>query len=363
MRHVRNGPELKADRVVTSVRPGGSPRPADAQGRLCRDLDDDIVLVETSALILANSPRLQGENPRHTRLLAQTDATLPPILVHQATMQVIDGIHRVRAAQIKGESTIAARFYDGTEDTAFILAVEQNVTHGLPLSLADRKAAATRILTSHPNWSDRTIAASTGLSDRTVRTIRQRSTADSPRLNARADHADTITRIGRDGRARPMNCADGRRRASQILAEEPTCPLRTVAETAGVSLGTAHDVRERIRRGDDPATLQRGRTAPATRSALPHSPIIATSDRDPRSILEALKKDPSLKFTDAGRYVLRWLCSHALEPQDWEVLLPKVPAHSTQLVAELARSTADAWRDLAHELEQRSHRETPHSAV
>jgi ParB-like chromosome segregation protein Spo0J len=315
-----------------------------------------IVLVETSALILDGSPRLQGEDTTHTRLLAETDATLPPILVHRATMRVIDGIHRVRAAQIKNETTIAAQFYDGSEDAAFVLAVEQNIAHGLPLSLADRKVAAARIITSHPNWSDRAIAASTGLSARTVRTIRERSTAESPQSNARGDRGDRVERIGRDGRTRPMNGAEGRHHASQIIAEQPTVALRAVAKAAGVSLGTAHDVLERILRGDDPVPAKQRVASSSARLAArrkPNRSVMASSNRDLQSILGSLRNDPSLRFTDAGRCLLRWLCSHAIEPKDWEPVLESVPPHCTKVIAELARSFADAWQEFARELEQR----------
>lgn len=315
-----------------------------------------VVMVEISALILDGSPRLQGEDTAHIRLLAETDATLPPILVHRATMRVIDGIHRVCAAQIKGETTISAQFYDGDGDAAFVLAVERNVTHGLPLSPTDRKAAAARIITSHPNWSDRAIAASTGLSDRTVRTIRQRSTAESSQLNDLAERSDRVERIGRDGRTRPLNSMEGRHRASQIIAEQPTVALRVVAKTAGISLGTAQDVRARMLRGDDPVPAKQRitrRSARLTMQRKPNRSVLAGSNRDLQSMLDSLRKDPSLKLTDAGRYMLRWLSSHAIEPKDWEPLLESIPPYCTKMIAELARGSADAWQKFARELEQR----------
>ncbi|MFD0433138.1 ParB N-terminal domain-containing protein, partial [Streptomyces chartreusis] len=93
---------------------------------------------------------------------------MPPIIVHRDSMRVIDGLHRLRAAQLRGHSTIAVTFYDGTEADAFVLAVESNVRHGLPLSLPDRKRAAVRIIATHPQWSDRKIASVTGISPATV---------------------------------------------------------------------------------------------------------------------------------------------------------------------------------------------------
>lgn len=330
-----------------SSSPGGPPQRTDSY---------PVVMVDVSALKLDGSPRLQGEDTEHTRLLTEVDVALPPILVHQETMRVIDGIHRVRATQIKGNATIAAQFYEGDEDAAFLLAVERNVAHGLPLSLADRKAAAARIVASHTNWSNRAIAASTGLSDWTVQTIRECSTAESSKLNARADGGHSVERIGRDGRVRPMNSAERRHRASQIIAEQPTLALRAVAEAAGISLGTAHDVRERMRRGNDPAPTTKQIAASSARLTeqpeLNHA-AMTSPKRDLQSIMYSLRRDPSLRFTDAGRRMLRWLHSRAIVPKDWERLLEGIPDHCAMMIAQIAHSSADAWRDFARELEQR----------
>src|SRR6266700_1793568 len=156
-------------------------------------LDDNSPTVSIETLSLEGSPRLAGVNQNHVARLAEIDTPLPPILVHRRTMRVIDGMHRLRVAELKGRDQIAVEFFDGDDQEAFLLSVKQNVTHGLPLSLADRKAAAARILGWNREFSDSSIAAMTGLSDKTVAAVRKRSTSDIPRLNAR---------IGRDGRSR-----------------------------------------------------------------------------------------------------------------------------------------------------------------
>jgi ParB-like chromosome segregation protein Spo0J len=99
-----------------------------------------------ASLLPADSPRLAGEDPHHTQMLADSESTLPPILVHRATMQVIDGMHRLNAAILRGEKTIRARFFEGATAQAFVLAVQSNIAHGLPLTTADREAAAARII-------------------------------------------------------------------------------------------------------------------------------------------------------------------------------------------------------------------------
>lgn len=160
--------------------------------------------VRINELKNADSPRLCGEDLEHIRVLAEMET--PPILVHRQTMRVIDGMHRLRAAELNGRSRIEVEFFDGSEADAFVRAVEANIAHGLPLAMADRKAAALRIIRSHPDMSNREIARCVGLSDKTVAMIR-RSSADIPHSNVRK---------GADGRVRPLGASEGRLRAARV---------------------------------------------------------------------------------------------------------------------------------------------------
>src|SRR5947207_6223921 len=94
------------------------------------------------SVLVADSPRLAGADVDHIRMLAGVDAKLPPIIVHCPSLRIIDGTHRLGAALLRGDDTIEARLFDGSEHEAFLLAVKENITHGLPLSLPDRMAAA-----------------------------------------------------------------------------------------------------------------------------------------------------------------------------------------------------------------------------
>lgn len=185
----------------------------------------DMLAVETVPLMALLAPaisvRRNGESLAHVRLLADAETDLPPIVVHRPTMRVIDGMHRLRAAALRGSTEIEVRFYEGGEMDAFVLAVQANVTRGLPLSLAERTEAAARIVVSHPNWSDRLIATATGLAPTTVAGIRQRSTESMARVDGR---------IGKDGRVRPTNSAEGRRRVRTVMAERPGASLREIAK-------------------------------------------------------------------------------------------------------------------------------------
>lgn len=302
-----------------------------------------------SSLLPADSPRLAGEDMQHARLLADSDAELPPILVHRKTLQVIDGMHRLRAAVLRGENEIRVRYFDGGEDAAFVIAVEANIAHGLPLSLADREAAAARILKSHPQWSDRAIAAVAGLSAKTVGAIRSGATADLPQLHSR---------IGRDGRVRPLNSADGRRRASELFRLRPNASLRTIAREAGISAGTARDVRERMRRGEDPIP-PRQRDNSGAKPSTPERDLRrgvaagrVSRSRDRATILRNFRRDPSVRFTDTGRNLLRWLDARAIGVDGWESVVRAIPPHCAYVIADLACAIAEEWLGVAEYLRQ-----------
>ncbi|MEU6122477.1 ParB N-terminal domain-containing protein [Streptomyces sp. NPDC047123] len=313
-------------------------------------------LVRVDTLVLSDSPRLDAEDADHVRLLAEAGDCLPPIIVHRSTLRVIDGVHRVRAAVLNGRTEIAARLLDCDLPDAFVLSVRANTTHGLPLSRVERAAAAARIVLTHPQWSDSSVAACTGLSDKTVSRLRARS--------ADAGAARSGTRIGRDGRVRPLDSALHRRHAAAIFLERPDAGLREVARATGLSPATVRDVRRRIERGEDPVP-SRYRTAPdeggrsrATAAGLrpPATarivPAAAAVDR--QKLLAKLSEDPSLRHNEAGRRALRFLHHYSIDGDSIETLGSGLPCHWAPEVADLARSCAETWSELAAQLQQRA---------
>ncbi len=308
-----------------------------------------VVTVPVSFPQPGESPRLAGEDQAHVAWLAETETPLPPILVDRHSMRVIDGMHRLRAAMSNGRETIDVEFFDGSAADAFLRAVEANVRHGLPLSQADRHAAATRIIASHPHMSDRAIAESAGLAARTVATIRRRCPDEVPQLNAR---------VGRDGRVRPLDSIEGRRRAADILAEHPRASLREVARAAGVSPATARDVRKRLERGEEPAQARSGAAASddsakpgATRPARRTVRIVQVA---PAFVLDKLLRDPSLRSSEQGRWLLRLLQHNAAGAQKWPGVASGLPPHCTALVGQLARQYSQMWLDLAQQMDERT---------
>jgi hypothetical protein len=297
-----------------------------------------------SSLLPADSPRQAGEDIQHTRMLARIDERLPPIIVHRSTMRVIDGMHRLGAALLRGDEMIEVRLFEGSEKDAFLLAVHSNIEHGLPLSPADRISAAERIVTSHPTWSDRAIALAAGISARAVGNIRGR-------LQVGRDADIVRMRIGRDGRVRPLDNSEGRLKASAIIEERPRASLREIAREAGISASTVRDVRHRVERGEDPVPQKwrrRDSAEPgeATVNRLPEGPGLA-------SMLQGLQTDPSLRFTESGRGLLRWVLARAIRSDERVGVVDKVPPHCSYIMVNVARACADEWLKLANALEQR----------
>jgi hypothetical protein len=154
-------------------------------------------------------------------------------------------------------------------------------------------------------------------------------------------------RVGRDGRSRPLNSAASRILAGYLIRENPDIPLRKVASAAGIAPSTALDVRTRVREGLDPVPKalrrkeRRGSAPEAERSEFQWEPA-----------LRRLRVDPSLRFTEAGRVLLRLFDARLLSPDGRTTLTKNIPAHCTQAIAQLARLVGDAWLELAAELER-----------
>ncbi|MGH3167490.1 MAG: ParB N-terminal domain-containing protein, partial [Trebonia sp.] len=321
--------------------------PADAAGAArgalsqIADAVSEVIAVPIMSLRAADSPRLNGEDKAHIMRLAETETHLPPILVDRRTMRVIDGMHRLMAASLQGRETIDVRFFEGSEADVFLRAVTENIAHGLPLSQADRRSAAERIIASHPHMSDRAIGHSAGLAAKTVAAIRRRSSEGLPQSNVR---------VGRDGRVRPLDSGAARRRAAEMLTEQPSASLRDVARVAGISPATVLDVRKRLERGESPvpekAAANAARAGAARGGAVarpaggglqvagphtgPHTgdgtaiPAQAGArfpvrrdprggaQADPAAVVEKLLRDPSLRNNEVGRGMLRLLHINAM---------------------------------------------------
>jgi hypothetical protein len=298
------------------------------------------VAVAVAHLTVAYSPRSRGVSTAHVQRLMETGGDWPPLLVQRRRHLVIDGAHRLAAAQAIGLTTVAAVFFEGSDDEARIEAIRCNRDHGLPLTLPDRKRAATDLIARHADWSDGRVAEICSLSPKTVASLRCVDRAEP------VGPPEIGSRLGRDGKRHPIGPRPARERVAQALADDPGASLRTIAARVGVSPETVRTVR---RAGLTPAP------APAPAPAPP-------SDRLPTIDPELLgtgggrnpwSRDRSLTSTEDGVRFAAWF--DRLEVDEaalWEHP-HAVPKSRTYLVVDEARRRARFWADFADRVEGR----------
>jgi hypothetical protein len=343
------------------------------------------VSVPVSSLVPGFHLRQDGTDAAHVRLLADAagSARLPSILVQRCGTRIIDGMHRVEVAKLRGEWNIRARIVDCTDEEALVLAVKSNTLHGLPLTRADRISSAKRILADHADWSDRSVAVITGLSAKAIASLRNSSTGEIPFSGKR---------LGRDGKRRPIVPSEGRRRAAEYISAHPDASLREVARETDVSLGTVHDVRERMRLGHEqhghvpgrparqaaaaqtelapaggpgPATAETAPAGPAPAGRAPAGPVVtsppirsihaAVAARGAQrvawsAVAAKLAGDPTIRYTEGGRAFLRWMSGHSMQSDEWREFVDAIPQHWLDEVSRIAVSMSEEWRQFADRL-------------
>lgn len=280
------------------------------------------------------SARTGPEDVRHAQILVEAFAYLPPVVVHRKSMAVIDGNHRVLAARMLKRPTIPAVFFDGDEDEAYVEAVRHNVAHGRPLNLQERERAASHLIATHPDWSDRRISEVCGLAPQTVARRRRSATVPNGQLS----------RVGRDGKSRPTDPAAVRLYVAELLAARPTASLREIAVTAGSSEATVRDVRERLRQGESPLPRTQSEHH---RCSRPSDPPAALGGQ------ACWSEDTALRSTPSGKDFGEWFDGRAVDDRDWERHVETLPLSRLPLLAEEARRRADCWARLAEALGKR----------
>jgi ParB-like chromosome segregation protein Spo0J len=315
------------------------------------------VSVPVTSLVPGFHLRQDGTDAGHVRLLADAAGSvrLPSILVQSRGSRIIDGMHRLEVAKLRGEWSISARIVDCTDEEALVLAVRSNTLHGLPLTRADRISSAKRILGAHPDWSDRAVAGITGLSAKAIASIRN-STTGGAQFNGK--------RLGRDGKRRPVTPGEGRRRAAEYIGAHPEASLREVARQTDVSLGTVHDVREELRRRAEQQTqspppaadrMTASAAAPPPRPAPVRTIGPASGTRAAQRpawpmISAKLAGDPALRYTEGGRAFLRWMSAHSMQADEWREFVDAIPQHWLNDVGRIAAAMSEEWRQFAERL-------------
>jgi hypothetical protein len=259
----------------------------------------------------------------------------PPIIVDQTTGTIIDGAHRVLAARQLGRHRIAAHLFTGSRQEALVMAIHSNVSHGMPLSLAEREAAAQMVLCTYPDWSDRRIGEVCGISGKTVGSLRNRATAELTHMNGR---------LGRDGRRRPTNSEERRREITALLTRNPEVSIRQIARTVDVSPTTVMNIRRRIESARNGAEGS-GSTQPDGRDSAAAQP----SGRD--QCFTSWTSDPAILSMNEGPRFAEWLEGHRIADREWVDYVDHIPLSRLFQLNEYAQQQSEGWTRLAHALE------------
>lgn len=199
--------------------------------------DCQVSFVPVALLRASGSLPQLGQDREHIDQLLASEAGPPPTLVHSLTMRVIDGMHLLRVAVLRGCQKIKACFFGGSAADSFMLAVQADRAHGLPLSPADPAIAAGRLPESHPQWLNRFVAKLAGLAPGR----QQRS--------GTAQAGCTGSRTCLSAGSRPLDSSQRRQVAYCILTRTPDTLLREDARLSQISVRIVHDVVERLHRG------------------------------------------------------------------------------------------------------------------
>jgi hypothetical protein len=129
------------------------------------------------------------------------------------------------------------------------------------------------------------------------------------------------------------------------LAQLPNASAREVSRRAGVSTSTVLDVRNRVRAGHDPVPPPQRHAAQDRATA--RSPAGGHETEASLKVLQQLRADPSLRFTDFGRALLRMLEVATVDTTIWSRLAAAVPDHHADAVRAMAAEAAKAWGQFA----------------
>lgn len=287
-------------------------------------------VVRVDLTVLQAGPRIRlGRISRdHIRDLVQSEGNWPALIIRRADNTIIDGFYRYLAAKELGLGCLNCVYLDVGPEAAFLEALRRNVQHGLPLSLQERKVAAGRILSLCPKWSDRRVGELCGLSAVTVGGLRggPRSGEQNGQLN---------TRVGRDGKAYPVDRGVTRARIATALRANPSSSLRSIAQATGTSAATVRAVKSSMS-----AT-----SLPEVAAIAPDSSVTAVLPS--KSVVDA-----ALLSTDEGKSFADWF-ERTRVSEEWRSYVNHIPISRIYEIADQARERSQRWCEFASTLEGR----------
>ena len=285
--------------------------------------------VSVADVSVGYSPRETKVDRDHVAALADVVDRLPPVIVDERTMTVIDGVHRLEAYRSLGRSRIPALLFRGSDMEALVLAIQANIQHGKPLSRSERQEAARAVLRRCPDRSDRWVGQVCGVSHSTVAVLR-RSVSE----------AEAKIRTGRDGRRRPVDPSLGQAAVARVMAANPTASIRQAAGAAGVAPSTVQRLAAGLARADKPAP--NGVTIDVRNTVLRPA--------------EAPVANPAFRSSPEGAEAVVWLARTAVSVEDLHAHLGSLPLSRVYEVADECRRRARTWAQMADALEARVRR-------
>lgn len=137
------------------------------------------------------------------------DGSTPPLLdvfFDGETYWLVDGFHRLAAAQQAGQTTVACRVFEGTYGQAHMAAANTNFYDGVERTIEDKHNAVDRVLSTHGQWSNRQIAQWCGVSDHLVAKRREQTgseTGDAQRVYTRKGKEQVMRVREKNGKTPP----------------------------------------------------------------------------------------------------------------------------------------------------------------
>ena len=303
--------------------------------------------VDVSSLADGFGLREKRFDEHHLATLLELEGDWPPITIWGPNRMVIDGAYRVAAARRLGLAAVKAWTFSGSESDAFAESLRLNAAHGLPLTPAERLRAVTRIVSDHPDWSDRRIAAACGVSSTTAAKARGALAVDGSCVPIH-----NVRRIGLDGRARPLSPAVTRQRIVEALTAQPAASLRTIAAIVGSSPETVRTVRRLMATSSDfgsPLCADRDLIS------IPH----VESCRLPKSgASDVVASDAAILSSPHGDQFARWFANTKIS-SEWQAFAASLPLSRVYAVADEALRRAREWEDFARTLQSRAKRSCP----
>jgi hypothetical protein len=317
--------------VTADVDPDrGEPRSVESKGDV-----EDVLIASLDVGGWLRRRRSLGEPIRWNR--GTDPSTWLPIVVSRRSGKVIDGHRRLRAARSRGWTHISVRWFDGDEEAELLEFLRLNDTEDRALDRSELRGAAAWFLRWHPDWSDRRVAALCSVPPKVVADVRAELGAIEPALGA----AGAGTRVGRDGRVRPIDWQAQRVCIAEAVKEQPGASLRAIAGPLGVSPETVRRVRAEL-------TAQ-GLLA---RDTPIETELLAFSYRPPSE--PTWLPDQAFTSRDDAADVAAFLERTDTSMMDPERSTAAIPISRIYEVADEARRRAAFWQRFADAAERRT---------